>query len=148
MHFFRPENTFIWWQPHLEYIQARQDWLFILYHVRVTAGLSGHLPAEVHHSANTGHKLRVHTWRESMRSAHKHVYTDGSIWSAAFAAMRPFTACIDLLKMYFCILLNQMHLYLQLLVCITPWCMRRHFRSRMHITLSMQLRNPKKGGKK
>lgn len=71
---FRAENIFIWWQPHLEYIQARQGRLFILYHVRVTAGLSGHLPAEVHHSADTGHKLRAHAWQESLRSAHKRVY--------------------------------------------------------------------------
>lgn len=36
--------------PHLEDVLTRQRWLLILDHIRVTAGLPGHLSAEVHHS--------------------------------------------------------------------------------------------------
>lgn len=40
--------------PHLEHTEARQAGVLILDHVRVTAGLPGHLSAEVHRSAGCG----------------------------------------------------------------------------------------------
>lgn len=42
------------YSPHLEHIKACQSRILILYHVCVTTGLSGHLSAEVHHSAGCG----------------------------------------------------------------------------------------------
>lgn len=43
--------------PHLEHIKACQARILILYHVCVTAGLSGHLSAEVHRSAGCGARV-------------------------------------------------------------------------------------------
>ena len=49
-----------YWHPYLEYIKASQGWVLILYHIRITTGLSGHLPAEVHHSTHWGQTLGDH----------------------------------------------------------------------------------------
>lgn len=55
-----------YWHPYLEYIKASQGWVLILYHIRITTGLSGHLPAEVHHSTH---------WRQTLGD---HMKVDGT----------------------------------------------------------------------